>query len=357
MQGCRDRGADLLPLAQGVRRSAGGPGEAAQGAGTGELEAEAVSSEPKPGQPCVEGFRLGKLLSPERRRIAAEHAQQKHGMTERRACRLANQPRGTQRYRAIRREDEDALTQEIVQLASQYGRYGYRRITALLQRAGWKVGKDRVERIWRREGLKVPQKQKPRGRLWLNNGSCVRLRPTHRNHVWSYDFVSARTHDGRSVRLLNLIDEHTRESLLVRAQRRWSSSRVISALADVMVMKGVPEHLRSDNGPEFVAKDLRKWLAKTGAKTLYIEPGSPWENGYCESFNSKLRDEFLNGEIFYSIKELRLLAERWRKHYNTVRPHSSLGYKPPAPEAWLATTARQQGEPVASLLAPHAAIP
>jgi putative transposase len=213
------------------------------------------------------------LLSPERRRIAADHAQQKHGMTERRACRLANQPRGTQRYRAIRREDEDALTQEIVQLASQYGRYGYRRITALLKRAGWKVGKDRVERIWRREGLKVPQKQKPRGRLWLNDGSCVRLRPTHRNHVWSYDFVSARTHDGRSVRLLNLIDEHTRESLLVRAQRRWSSSRVISALADVMVMKGVPEHLRSDNGPEFVAKDLRNWLANTGAKTLYIEPG------------------------------------------------------------------------------------
>jgi putative transposase len=170
-------------------------------------------------------------------------------MTERRACRLANQPRGTQRYRAIRREDEDALTQAIVQLASQYGRYGYRRITALLKRAGWRVGKDRVERIWRREGLKVPQKQKPRGRLWLNDGSCVRLRPTHANHVWSYDFVSARTHDGRSVRLLNLIDEHTRESLLVRAERRWSSARVISALADVMVMKGVPEHLRSDNGP------------------------------------------------------------------------------------------------------------
>jgi putative transposase len=264
-------------------------------------------------------------------------------MTERRACRLANQPRGTQRYRAIQREDEDALTQAIVQLASQYGRYGYRRITALLRRAGWRVGKDRVERIWRREGLKVPQKQKPRGRLWLNDGSCVRLRPERRNHVWSYDFVSARTHDGRSVRLLNLIDEHTRESLLVRAERRWSSSRVISALADVMVMKGVPEHLRSDNGPEFVAKDLRKWLAKTGAKTLYIEPGSPWENGYCESFNSKLRDEFLNGEIFYSMKELRVLAERWRVHYNTIRPHSSLGYRSPAPEAWL-TNSTGHGE-------------
>src|SRR5277367_4229889 len=164
--------------------------------------------------------------------------------------------------------------------------------------------------------------------------------PTHRNHVWSYDFVSTRTHDGRSVRLLNLIDEHTRESLLVRAQRRWSSSWVISALADVMVVKGVPEHLRSDNGPEFVAKDLRTWLANTGAKTLYIEPGSPWENGYCESFNSKLRDEFLNGEIFYSIKELRVLAERWRIHYNTIRPHSSLGYRSPAHEVWLTNNTR-----------------
>ena len=140
----------------------------------------------------------------------------------------------------------------------------------------------------------------------------------------SYDFVSGKTHDARTVRLLNLIDEHTRESLLVRPERRWSSSKVIEALADVMVIKGVPEHIRSDNGPEFVAKDLRKWLAHTGAKTLYIEPGSPWENGYCESFNSKLRDEFLNGEIFYSLKEVQVLAERWRVHYNTVRPHSSL---------------------------------
>src|ERR1700733_14259342 len=143
-----------------------------------------------------------------------------HGMTERRACRLANQPRGTQRYRVIRREDEDALTQAIVQLASQAGREGYRRITALLKRAGWRVGKDRVERIWRREGLKVPQKQKPRGRLWLNDGSCVRLRPTHRNHVWSYDFVEAQTHDGRSVRLLVMLDEFTRECLTIRVARR-----------------------------------------------------------------------------------------------------------------------------------------
>jgi putative transposase len=220
-------------------------------------------------------------------------------------------------------------------LASQYGRYGYRRITALLQRAGWQVGKDRVERIWRREGLKVPQKQKATGPLVAQRWIVCAAAAGAQNHVWSYDFVSAKTHDGRTVRMLNLIDEYTRECLLIRCERSWSSAKVIGALADVMVLKGVPEHLRSDNGPEFVAKDLRKWLAATGAKTLYIEPGSPWENGYCESFNSKLRDEFLNGEIFYSLKELRVLAERWRVHYNTVRPHSSLGYRPPAPAAWL----------------------
>ena len=255
-----------------------------------------------------------------------------------------NQPRGTQRYQPIQRDDEDLLTRAIIELASQYGRYGYRRITALLQRVGWHVGKDRVERIWRREGLKVPQKQKPRGRLWLNDGSCVRLRPLHANHVWSYDFVSTKTYDGRTARMLNLIDESTRECLLNRPERRWSSAKVIEVLADVMVMKGVPEHIRSDNGPEFVARDLRNWLADTGAKTLYIEPGSPWENGYCESFNSKLRDEFLNGEIFYSMKELRVLAERWRIHYNTVRPHSSLGYRTPAPQACPGTTNQGHGE-------------
>ena len=178
-----------------------------------------------------------------------------------------------------------------------------------------------------------PQKQKARGRLWLNDGSCVRLRPERANHVWSYDFVSTFTHDGRTVRMLNLIDEYTRECLAIHPRRRLNSRNVIEVLADAMVQRGIPEHIRSDNGPEFVSKDLRKWLQNTGAKTLYIEPGSPWENGYCESFNSKLRDEFLNGEIFYSLKEVQVLAERWRIHYNTVRPHSSLGYKPPAPAA------------------------
>jgi putative transposase len=202
-----------------------------------------------PGEAGVEGHRGGKLLSPERRRCAVDHAQQQHGLSERWACRVVEQPRGTQRNRPTQREDEDRLTEAIIQLAKEYGRYGYRRITALLVQAAWKGGKDRVERIWRREGLKVPKRQKPRGRLWLNDGSCVRLRPTHRNYMWSYDFISVRTHDGRTARVLNLIDEHTRESLLVRAEGRWSSAKVIEALADVMVIKGVPEHLRSDNGP------------------------------------------------------------------------------------------------------------
>jgi putative transposase len=261
------------------------------------------------------------------------HAREEHGISERRACQLVNQPRGTQRYQPTQRDDEDALTRAIIALASQYGRYGYRRITVSLQEAGWRVGKDRVERIWHREGLKVPQKQKPRGRLWLNDGSCVRLRPERPNHVWSYDFVSTYTHDGRTVRMLNLIDEFTRQCLAIHPRRRLNSRNVIEVVANAMIEHGIPEHIRSDNGPEFVARDLRKWLADIGTKTLYIEPGSPWENGYCESFNSKLRDEFLNGEIFYSLKEAQVLAERWRVYYNTVRPHSSLGYRPPAPAA------------------------
>jgi putative transposase len=254
-------------------------------------------------------------------------------LTERHACRLLGQWRGTQRYIPTQHNDEDGLTRAILQLASQYGRYGYRRITVELGKAGWCVGKDRVQRIWRREGLRVPQKQRPRGRLWLNDGSCVRLRPERENHVWSYDFVSACTHDGRTIRMLTLIDEHSRKCLAIRVARRLNSYDLIETLADVMLVNGIPEHIRSDNGPEFGALKLRKWLSAVGAKTLYIEPGSPWENGYCESFNGKLRDECLNGEIFYSLKEAQVVIEQWRVHYNTVRPHSSLGYRPPAPKA------------------------
>ncbi len=257
------------------------------------------------------------------------------GVSERQACCVIGQHRSTQRKPRTPRPDETALTQAIISLAERFGRYGYRRITALLRQAGWRVSVGRVYRIWRREGLKVPQKQPKRGRLWLNDGSCIRLRPQHKGHVWSYDFVQDRTHDGKVFRMLCVIDEFTRECLAIRVKRKLNSRDVIDVLGELFVTYGSPEHIRSDNGPEFVSTALRQWLEQLQVKTLYIEPGSPWENGYCESFNSKLRDELLEREIFYTLREAQILIESWRTFYNTQRPHSSLGYKPPAPKTIL----------------------
>jgi len=203
----------------------------------------------------------------------------------------------------------------------------------MLRRAGWAVNDKRVERIWRREGLKVPAKQPKRKRLWLTDGSCIRLRAERPNHVWSYDFVHHRTHDGRAFRMLNIVDEFTRECLAIRVARKLKSTDVIDVLSDLFLIRGVPAHVRSDNGPEFVAEAVQKWIGAVGASTAYITPGSPWENGYVESFNARLRDELLNGEIFCSLREAQIIIEQWRQHYNQERPHSSLGYKPPAPEA------------------------
>jgi putative transposase len=194
------------------------------------------------------------------------------------------------------------------------------------------VNHKRVGRIWRREGLKVPLKQPTRGRLWLNDGSYIRLRPCCRNHVWAYDFVQARTANGRAFRMLTVIDEFTRECLAIEVDRHIRSGDVVHVLTDLFTRHGAPDHIRSDNGAEFTAKAVRDWLPRVGVKTLYIEPGSPWENRYNESFNGKLRDELLNGEIFYSMTEAKVLIEQWRRHYNTVRPHSSLGYRLPAPQ-------------------------
>lgn len=264
-----------------------------------------------------------------------EHVREKLDVSERRVCRVIDQPRSTQRHLPEVREDEQRLRSEIVRLASRYGRYGYRRVSALLKRDGWRVNHKRVERIWRQEGLKVPQKQPKRGRLWLNDGSCVRLRPTHRNHVWSYDFVAERTHDGRPLRILTVIDEYSRECLALVVERKLRSDDVLCCLTELFVRHGAPEHIRSDNGSEFTAKVVRQWLMRLGVQTLFIEPGSPWENGYIESFNGKLRDERLNGEIFYTLREAQILIEQWRLEYNTVRPHSSLNNRPPALEAWL----------------------
>ncbi len=228
----------------------------------------------------------------------------------------------------------ERLTDRIVDLACQYGRYGYRRITIMLRREGWRVNHKRVERLWRQEGLKVPQKQPKRRRLWFNDGSCLRLRPDYRNHVWSYDFVAERTGDGRPLRMLNIIDEYTRECLAIRVKRTLKANDVIDTLSDLFITRGIPKFIRSDNGPEFVAEILRTWLHNLRVNTAYIEPGSPWENGYIESFNGKFRDELLNREIFDTVLEAKVVTEDWRKQYNTVRPHSSLGYRPPAPEAF-----------------------
>jgi putative transposase len=254
-------------------------------------------------------------------------------VSERRACRVLGQPRSTQRRKRLVPNDEPALVKHMVKLASEYGRYGYRRVTALLRAEGFGVNHKRVERLWRLEGLKVPQKQPKRGRLWLNDGSCIRLRPAYPDHVWSYDFMADRTTDGRALKLLTIIDEYSRECLAIDVGRSLTSDHVMERLSQLFVERGVPAYLRSDNGPEFTAKAVRHWLEKIGVGTLYIEPGSPWENGYGESFNGKFRDELLNRELLDTVLETQVLADRYRRHYNTVRPHSALGYRPPAPEA------------------------
>ena len=260
----------------------------------------------------------GKLLSPARRRACVDHVVAELGISERRACRVLGQHRSTQRKVPTTPDDEAALTADIIALATPVWPLRLSPHHGDAARAGWVVNVKRVERIWRREGLKVPHKQPKRGRLWLNDGSCIRLRPEYPNHVWSYDFVEDRTHNGRKFRMLNVIDEFTRECLAIRVSRKLKAVDVIDVLSDLFILRGIPGHIRSDNGPEFIAKALREWIAAVGARTAYIEPGSPWENGYCESFNSKLRDELLNGEIFYTLKEAQIVIEGWRQHYNTV---------------------------------------
>ncbi len=283
------------------------------------------------------------------------HVRQRLGASERQACRVLGQPRSTQRRVKKVRANETVLRTDIVRLAIRFGRYGYRKITNLLRIEGWQVNYKRVERIWRQEGLKVPRRQPKRGRLWLGDGSCIRLRPLHRNHVWSYDFVSGRTHDGRALKLLTVLYEHTRQCVAIKVARKIRAHDVLEVLADLFVRHGPPEHLRSDNGPEFTAKLVRRWLARLGVQMLFIQPGSPWENGYVESFNGKLGDEFLNGEIFCTLPEAVVLVEQWRRLYNTVRPHRAFGGRPPAPETikpspWFLRMPQLQGPPIAQRL-------
>lgn len=230
--------------------------------------------------------------------------------------------------------DEDEVRERITYLACNFGRVGYRKVTHMMRNEGVRINHKRVERIWREEGLKLPKKQPKKRRLFLADGSCIRLRAEYEGHVWSYDFVEDKTMDGRKLRWLNIIDEYTRECLFSAPRRSWRSNDVIEALASAIIFKGAPEYLRSDNGPEFIAKKLRTWLCSVGVITAYIEPGSPWENGYCESFNSRMRDEFLNGELFGNLYEAQVLSKMWVDYYNKIRPHSSLAGRPPAPQVY-----------------------
>jgi len=251
-------------------------------------------------------------------------------VSQRRACRVLGQPRSTQRQAPRAKEDEGRLVTRILELVRRRPRYGYRRIWALLRREGWRVNRKRVRRLWRRQGRKVPRKQRKRRRLGSSVNGCVRRPAEHKGHVWAWDFLHDRTTDGGALKWFTLVDEYTRECLALEVARGMTARGVGAVLAGVVRERGAPAHVRSDNGPEFIAKTIRAWMAGAGLETLYIEPGAPWENGYAESFNSKVRDELLNAEEFGSVLEARVLGQAWRQEYNHVRPHSSLGYRTPA---------------------------
>lgn len=251
-------------------------------------------------------------------------------VSERRACEVLEQPRSSQRYQTQPREGEAKLVKRMLELARRHPRYGYRFVWALLREEGFKVNRKRVYRLWRKEGLKVPVKRHKKRRLGTSENGIVHHRATHKDHVWTWDFVHDRTEDGRAIKWLSIVDEHTRECLALEARRSFKSVDVIDVLKELFLIRGVPQHIRSDNGSEFIAHAIRTWLESSAVTTLYIEPGSPWENGYVESFHSRLRDELLDSELFTCLAEAKMLSTQWRLEYNHRRPHSSLGYVAPA---------------------------
>ena len=265
------------------------------------------------------------------RRQAVRFLREKFAVSERRACRVLLQQRSTQRRPPKKAKDEEArLVARMLELVRKHPRYGYRRIWALLRREGWRINRKRVHRLWRQQGLKVPRKQRKKRRLGSSANSCVRRPAEHKGHVWAWDFLHDRTSDGRPLKWFTLVDEYTRECLALEVDRGMTAKAVSAVLAGAVRGRGAPAHIRSDNGPEFIAKAVRAWMSGAGLETLYIAPGAPWENGYAESFNSKVRDELLNAEELGSVLEAKVLAKEWRRDYNQVRPHSSLGYRTPA---------------------------
>ena len=269
-------------------------------------------------------------MSPSRKREAAVKLQAEFAVSERRACRVVGQPRTSQRYLAKPRDDEAALVKRMLELVRQRPRFGYRRIAALLRKEFWRASATRIYRLWRREGLKVPNKKRKRRRLGKSENSCHRRRALDKDHVWCWDFVFDHTTSGSTLKWLSIVDEYTRECLALKVDRSITSEDVIDTLAELLAMRGVPKHIRSDNGPEFIARAIQRWLRQVEVETLYVEPGSPWENGFAESFHSRLRDEFLALEVFESLVAARKLTQAWKDDYNNHRPHSSLGYVTPA---------------------------
>ena len=268
-------------------------------------------------------------MSPASRRRAVTRGMERHDMSERHACELTGQYRSTQRLTLSVAKDELRLLKDMRRFSGRHPRFGYRRIHRMLLREGWRINRKRVHRLWRREGMQVPRKRIKRRSLGDSANSCVQHRAEFMNHVWTYDFLFDRTEDGRQVKVLAIVDEFTRECLATHVARSIKAKDVIDVLADVMAERGSPAYIRSDNGPEFIATAVTKWLKTVGTGTLFVEPGSPWENGYIESFNSRLRDELLNGELFIGLAEARYLIEDWRVEYNTDRPHSALNYRTP----------------------------
>ena len=269
------------------------------------------------------------MVGPSRRREAVDHAQEAVEVSERRACKTLKQPRSTQRYRPVRASDEPRLVKDIHEIVRAHPRYGTPRVTHELRLRGWRVNHKRVERLWRKEGLRVPKKPKKKRRLGTSANGIMRVQAASPNDVWTWDFVFDRLENGRRVKWLSLVDEFTRENLLLIASHSIRARDVIAFIADVIDERGAPAAIRSDNGPEFIAQALREWLEQVGVGTLYIEPGAPWENGFAESFHSRLRDEFLGTEVFTSLLEAQVLTRDWRDHYNRRRPHSSLDYLSP----------------------------
>lgn len=270
------------------------------------------------------------MVGPARKRTAVDHLQRELELSQRRACKVVGQPRATQRHTPPPDAEEERLRERLNEFSRQRPRAGYRRACGQLRQEGQRVNPKRVQRLWREEGLKVPRRQCKKRRLGRSENGRHRRVAARPNEVWSYDFVSDQTTDGRRLRFLCVVDEFTRECLALEVRRSFRAKDVIVVLASLIAQRGAPAHLRSDNGPEFVAQAVQAWLNAHAVGPLYIAPGSPWENAYVESFNSRLRDEHLNREAFVSLLEAQVLAAEWRRDYNEARPHSSLEYLAPA---------------------------